>query len=293
MMSLTSSPLSSKCKPERSSRFNFFTRLKLLVQPESSGSTAALSASERAISVCDTTPTSLPLLSRTGAPEISFSVRNVASSCRVISSLTESTFGFMTSFALRFRIGTPPMKILCWFPLGHLRKSLQGNFVAEGFQSADEMALEPLPMQLIKVVRSQVLIGLLALEDVVGAHQEAMSDGHNGSLLSAASRQAVILRRQIAVLGVTGTMGRLRQCTLQPAVAFAGLATLALTSTFLVSRTESRPGGQMLRCRKAVHVESDLRHQGFSRLLVHSRNRVQQRQLLMKRAQTLPNLLAQ
>src|SRR5262245_13507290 len=99
-------------------------------------------------------------------------------------------------------------------------------------------------MELIKVVRPQVLIGLVGAS---GCSRRSPGDGHNGSLLSPASRQAVILRRRIAVLGVTSTMGGLRQCALQPAVVFAVLPLWRLPS---LSRTHRRPGA----AGKAIHV---------------------------------------
>src|SRR5689334_21811701 len=52
------------------------------------------------MSVTETTPTSRPDGSSTGAPEISFSSRNSASCSIVMSSRTVSTLGFMTSLAV-------------------------------------------------------------------------------------------------------------------------------------------------------------------------------------------------
>ena len=57
---------------------------------------------------------------------------------------------------------------------------MQSALIAQLFQTADEPTLDSLPILLIKVIRPQVLIGLLARQDMVDDDQNRMTDRHQG-----------------------------------------------------------------------------------------------------------------
>src|SRR2546430_14951022 len=110
----------------------------------------------------------------------------------------------------------------CW------SKGLEGNFVARLCQAVNQVALECLAVQFIKIVGTKILVRLAALQDVVGDDQDAMRDRHQSALLASPAHQTMELRRKISVFSMTGPMSRFRQGELQPAIAFAGLAAVEI-----------------------------------------------------------------
>src|SRR6266480_1739253 len=119
-----------------------------------------------------------------------------------------------------------------------------------------------------------------------------MADGNGGLLATSSDDQTVILSGEIALLGMGGGMGRLDQGGAQPWTAFAGATTQALPCTLIVARTHASPRSQMPCTWEAAHIGSDLGKQHLSQPPLDPWDRLQTRELCLKRAQTLSNLLA-
>src|SRR4029453_18649751 len=78
--------------------------------------------------------------------------------------------------------------------------------------------------------------------------------------------------RQIGMSRMRSSMRGLNQHLPQPAAAFPGLPTVALPRTLMVAGTHPRPGGQMVRTRKAPHVMPNLGQDDFGGAPAHARN---------------------
>ena len=83
------------------------------------------------------------------------------------------------------------------------------------------------------------------------------------------------------------------QAMAQPRTAFARAAGATFTCRFVVPRTHAGPRRQMAGASKAAHVPAGFRPQYFCRAPVHSGNGVEPRDLLLKRAQSLLDLMAE
>jgi hypothetical protein len=75
--------------------------------------------------------------------------------------------------------------------------------------------------------------------------------------VAAPAAQALVLRGQVAVLGSGGGVGGLGQRRPQPLGALARLAGAAFAGGLIVAGADAGPGGEVLRRRERVHVESD------------------------------------
>lgn len=128
---------------------------------------------------------------------------------------------------------------------------------------------------------------------MISDDQNRMAHRHQSFLLAAASGKAVVLRAEILILGVRGAVCGFDQTVAQPRTAFARAAGATLTCRLVVSRTHAGPRRQMPVARKAVHVPAGFRPQHFCRAPVHSGNRVEPPDLLLKRAQSLLDLAAE
>jgi len=74
---------------------------------------------------------------------------------------------------------------------------------------------------LVKIVASQIFVGLFALEHMISNYQNRMTDGNHGFLFAASVSQAMKLRRQIVSLRISHGMRHLGQPPAQRAVPFA------------------------------------------------------------------------
>src|SRR5205085_10345734 len=92
--------------------------------------------------------------------------------------------------------------------------------------------------------------------------QDLVGESHDGFLLAATARDAVVEGREIVVFRVCNRPGDLCQHASQIGVALGGLSREALAAALFVARTDSRPGGQVLVRREATHVGTDLSHDG-------------------------------
>src|ERR1700730_16493361 len=108
---------------------------------------------------------------------------------------------------------TPPTKI----PSGGLSKWLQGHFVAQAFQPADQGSADSVHVDPVKVVRTEFPVVFLTLQHVIGNLQQRMCYRHDGALGSPPSSNAPIQRREVVVLHHRDGPSRLRQTTAERA----------------------------------------------------------------------------
>ena len=167
------------------------------------------------------------------------------------------------------------------------------HLITKLFEAADGAALDALMVTLVKVVFTQVSIGLLARKQVVSNDQNRVPNRHQRPFRASPSGNPVILCLQIRMLAARGTMRGFGQGGAQPTAPLAGLARLAFARAFIVARTHAGPGGQVFRALKRLHIYTDLRDQHFGNAPTDAGNRVQTLYLGLKRAHLLCDLRVQ
>src|SRR4029453_1607737 len=85
---------------------------------------------------------------------------------------------------------------------------VEGDLVAQGVELADELAGLRLGAAADEPVGAQVLVGLAAVEDVVGGDQDGVAHRLGRLGRAAAAPQPLVLRGQGGVLGPPGAVGR-------------------------------------------------------------------------------------
>src|SRR5215210_2229320 len=116
--------------------------------------------------------------------------------------------------------------------------ALDRDRVAEGFEALDQAVLERPLAAALEVVATEILVGGLVPEQVVGDDQDGVADRQGRSLLAAARRQPPILGCEVGGFRAASRLRRFGQGGPQVAVAFAGLAALALASALVVARAQ-------------------------------------------------------
>jgi len=86
---------------------------------------------------------------------------------------------------------------------------IQGDGVAELFETLDVAALEPLGIQPIEVVGAQVTIGHMVAQHVVEGHQHRVRHREGGAPLPAAARDPVVECRQVVARRAGDRLGYL------------------------------------------------------------------------------------
>src|SRR6266446_2451756 len=89
------------------------------------------------------------------------------------------------------------MKSPTKMPSGGLRKRLQGHFVAQAFQPADQGSADSVHVDAVKVVCTEFLVVFFTLQHVIGNLQQRMCYGHDRALGSPPSSNAPIQRREV------------------------------------------------------------------------------------------------
>src|SRR5260370_35530810 len=80
----------------------------------------------------------------------------------------------------------------------------------------DEASLDVVARVLVKVLRPQLAVGLVACEHVVDGDEHGMADSDDRPTFATARRKATKLGRQVGVLRPAGDVGYLGQCAPQP-----------------------------------------------------------------------------
>src|SRR5205823_1873021 len=171
---------------------------------------------------------------------------------------------------------------------------LEGDLVAEGLNLTDEAARLVLArVAAAEVVRTEIVVGLAAVEDVIGGDQDGVADG-DGRLGGAAARaQPGVLRAQVGGLGAARRLGCLRERRPQPLRALARRPGAAPPSGRMVAGAHAGPRGEAGRGPKAAHVDPDLGDEGFGGAAVNARDRPPERRRLRERGEHLLDLRRQ
>ena len=111
-------------------------------------------------------------------------------------------------------------------------------------------------------MRAELVVVFVVLEHVVDDGDEAVAHRHDGLFFADAMSEAVILRREVVVLGARNDPHGLRQHGSQMRIAFVGMRLEAFAATLLVARCHPGPGGEMLGGRKDAHVGAHLGENG-------------------------------
>src|SRR5262245_26367217 len=159
----------------------------------------------------------------------------------------------------------------------------EGDGVAEGSEPFGVIAGEPLGVQAVEVVATQLAVRLAVLEDVVGDHEEAVGDGDDGLLVPAALDEPPVLRREVAVACADGAPGALDERRAQRPVGDAGAAAQTLAGALVVAWAETGPGGGMAGGGKTAHVRAEFGDDGLGCAARDPGNRVEPRQRIAVR----------
>ena len=114
-------------------------------------------------------------------------------------------------------------------------------------------------IELVKVIDSQVLEMAFALKHVVADHEQRMTDGDDGRLLSSVGSDTLHVGGEVAVFAARGTPSALAKFLPQPSAPFSCLAAETLAGAFVVSRTNSRPGSQVVSRGELAHIHPRFR----------------------------------
>src|SRR5437016_4178147 len=81
----------------------------------------------------------------------------------------------------------------------HLLLFFQGHFVAQCLQTPYRRVALAAGIQRLKEVRPQIMVVLVAAQQLIDDHQQAVRDGDHGTLGPPAASQPMVLGRQIVV----------------------------------------------------------------------------------------------
>src|SRR5688572_4241107 len=138
-----------------------------------------------------------------------------------------------------------------------LGDAFEGDAVTLAFELGDSAPASTIRFPSVVVVETQLAVGRLILDDMVGGDEQCMGDSPERLLLAAMTGDAVIAGRESGILGVPGGMGGEDQRAPQPAVAFADARGAMLARTLVLSRTEASPTADMTVSGEHAHVQAE------------------------------------
>src|ERR1019366_6869596 len=124
---------------------------------------------------------------------------------------------------------------------------------------------------------------------MVDDDQQTMTQSNRRFLGSPTCCQAMILGREIRVLGVRSRMSCLCESRTQPGVGGTNGTLLAFARALVVTRTHSGPGRQVLSGREAIHIHANFCQDNFSKTQTNARNGLQTSQQRLVGTQFLGN----
>src|SRR5262249_10735495 len=92
---------------------------------------------------------------------------------------------------------------------GGWRWVLDRDLEAELLQASDEASLSGLPVALVEVGRSQVRVGLLTCQHVLGDDEDAVAHGHDGALTPPLGGKTGLRGGPVRRFGMAGAPRRL------------------------------------------------------------------------------------
>src|SRR5664279_1651058 len=124
-----------------------------------------------------------------------------------------------------------------------------GDFVSHGLQVVDQPAFACFGVVVSgEVVRTQVAVGGTVVQYMPDDHDEGVCD-RDGGLPAACLAEPAVHAAELGAdvgAGATGGPGALDEDASNLDIAFSGPAGLVFTRRFVVTRTQPRPGGQVL-----------------------------------------------
>jgi hypothetical protein len=111
-----------------------------------------------------------------------------------------------------------------------------------------------------------------ALEQVIADDEQGMTHGHDRSLAPPVSGDSLEEGSEVTVFAPGCAPSTLTELLPQPTASLASLPAETLTSAFIVSGADSRPGGQMVSRGELVHVDSNFGNDAPSRGPVETRD---------------------
>src|SRR5438128_62344 len=111
-----------------------------------------------------------------------------------------------------------------------------------------------LGIEFIKVVNTEILVGLVIAEHEIDCYEQAVLDRTDGPLFSTPPRQTMVLRFEIAVFGTHRRVCHLGEHRVEVTVGSGGFAAAAFASAFMVTRTAARPRGKVFVGGESIHV---------------------------------------
>src|SRR6266436_3825179 len=154
----------------------------------------------------------------------------------------------------------------CWIEAsGGLRDWLELDVKAELFKTSNEPAGLEFDGAPIKVGAAEVVVLDAVFEDVVDGGEDRCGNGADGFLRSTLGLQPEDLGSVVAVFLALGGPGALHQHGLEPGGSLAQARRFALAGAFVLPRTQPGPGDEVPGGWKAVHVATDLGHDGGGR----------------------------
>src|SRR5262245_52284152 len=109
-----------------------------------------------------------------------------------------------------------------------------------------------------EVIRSEIAIGKLVAEDLVGSGEDRSGYGEDCLLRSTSALQAQELSAEVRVVFACGSPGRLDESGLEPGGARPRPSREALAGAFVEAWAEARPRHDVARSRKPAHSRADL-----------------------------------
>ena len=132
-----------------------------------------------------------------------------------------------------------------------------------------------LGIEFIKVVNTEILVGLVIAEHEINRDEQAVLDRADGTLFPTPPRQTMVLRFEIAVFGTHRRVCHLGEHRVKVAIGGGGFAAAAFAGAFMVTGTAARPRGQVFVGGESTDVGPGFRQQRPSPTLANSRNRVE------------------
>src|SRR5436305_13378377 len=110
---------------------------------------------------------------------------------------------------------------------------------------------------------------------MISGYEKYAGNGDHRAFGASAGSKACITMFEIGISFSGCTPGRLGEDTAKPAVSFARMGAFSLASALVVTRTNTRPGRQVIRGRKLRHVRPNFRDQDSCGFTPNSRDRLQ------------------
>jgi len=113
--------------------------------------------------------------------------------------------------------------------------------VAEALKPSHQIVFQPILIETVKIVRTQLAIAAVTFNEMVNDHQDTVGNRHHGSFLSSVGCQAVILGPQVSALIACCTPSHLTEHSSEPGTPLPRFARSPLPGTLVISWTHTGP----------------------------------------------------